>query len=120
VGLAVKNRQNQWVTNPARPSLYTSRGLPRVRIGTVDAFQGREFDVVFLSTTRTQKPGSRGPNPFGFLVLPNRLNVAMSRQKRLLVAVGDSNLVTSDRGRDAVPSLAALHDLTGGPDGFRR
>ncbi|MGI5154392.1 DEAD/DEAH box helicase [Microbispora sp. CA-102843] len=119
-GLAVRNNQNQWVTNPASPWLYTSRGLPRVRIGTVDAFQGREFDVVYLSTTRSSRPGSRRSNPFGFLVLPNRLNVAMSRQKRLLIAVGDAGLMTSDEGRETVPSLAAFHDLTGGADGFRR
>ncbi|MEV0711594.1 DEAD/DEAH box helicase [Nocardia aurea] len=119
-GLAVRNNQNQWVINPASPWLYTSRGLPRVRIGTVDAFQGREFDVVYLSTTRSSKQGSRRSNPFGFLVLPNRLNVAMSRQKRLLIAVGDASHITSDAGRAAVPALAAFHALTGGADGFRR
>lgn len=119
-GLAVRNNQNQWVLNPASTWLYTSRRLPRVRIGTVDAFQGREFDVVYLSTTRSSKQGSRRSNPYGFLVLPNRLNVAMSRQKRLLITVGDAGHIVSDEGRDAVPSLAAFHALTGGPDGFRR
>jgi energy-coupling factor transporter ATP-binding protein EcfA2 len=119
-GLAVRNRQGLWVTNPAAPFLYTARGLPRVRIGTVDAFQGREFDVVYLSTARSTTSGPRRSSPFGFLVLPNRLNVAMSRQKKLLIAVGDAALVTSAEGRSAVPSLAAFHELTGGPDGFRR
>ena len=65
----------------------------------MDAFQGREFDVVYLSTTRSSRPGSRRSNAFGFLVLPNRLNVAMSRQKRLLIAVGDAGLMTSEEGR---------------------
>lgn len=119
-GLAVRNNQNQWVINPASPWLYTSRGLPRVRIGTVDAFQGREFDIVYLSTTRSSKQGSRRSNPYGFLILPNRLNVAMSRQKRLLIVVGDASHMTSDEGRQAVPALAAFHTLTGGADGFRR
>lgn len=119
-GLAVRNNQGQWVINPASPWLYTSRGLPRVRIGTVDAFQGREFDVVYLSTTRSSKQGSRRSNPYGFLVLPNRLNVAMSRQKRLLIVVGDAGHMTSSKGRETVPALAAFHALTGGADGFRR
>ena len=119
-GLAVRNNRNQWVINPSLASLHSSRGLPRVRIGTVDAFQGREFDVVYLSTTRSRTPGARRANPFGFLVLPNRLNVAMSRQKRLLIAVGDAGHMTSNAGRDAVPALAAFYDLTGGADGFRR
>lgn len=119
-GLAVRNRENQWVTNPSSPSLYTSRGLPRVRIGTVDSFQGREFDIVFLSTVRSSHQLSRSAQPFGFLVLPNRLNVAMSRQKKLLITVGDATYLTSDRGREALPALAAFYDLTGEADGFRR
>lgn len=119
-GLAVRNNQNLWMINPAAPWLHTSRGLPRVRIGTVDAFQGREFDVVYLSTTRSSKQGPRRSNRFGFLVLPNRLNVAMSRQKRLLIVAGDAGQMTSDEGREAVPALAAFHGLTGGGDGFRR
>lgn len=119
-GMAVKNSQSMWVINPSAPWLHTPRGLPRVRIGTVDAFQGREFDVVYLSTTRSSRPGARRSNAFGFLVLPNRLNVAMSRQKRLLVAVGDAGLMNSEAGRATVPALAAFHDLTGGADGFRR
>ena len=59
-------------------------------------------------------------NRFGFLVLPNRLCVAMSRQRKLLVAVGDAAMMTSAEGRSAVPALAAFHDLTGGEHGFRR
>lgn len=64
--------------------------VERIRVGTVDAFQGKEFDVVFLSTVRT--PDSRVAHQnaaFGHLVIENRLCVSMSRQRRLLVAVGD-------------------------------
>ena len=118
-GLALR-RDNAFDLNPSIPWLHTDRGLPRVRIGSVDAFQGREFDIVFLSTTRSSEPGSRRSNRFGFLVLPNRLCVAMSRQRRLLVAVGDAALMTSAQGKNAVPALAAFHDLTGGEHGFRR
>ncbi len=119
-GLALRRADGAFDLNPSIPWLYTDRGLPRVRIGSVDAFQGREFDVVFLSTTRSSEPGARRSNRFGFLVLPNRLCVAMSRQRKLLVAVGDAALMTSAEGRSAVPALAAFHDLTGGEHGFRR
>lgn len=119
LGLAVSG-ENGYELNPSVPRLRTDRGLPRVRIGTVDAFQGREFDVVFLSTTRSNRPhGSQG-RAFGFLVLPNRLCVAMSRQRKLLIAVGDAEMFTLPESRDVVPSLGAFHDLTGGPHGFRR
>jgi hypothetical protein len=122
-GLALRHGNNSFGLNPSIPWLHTDRGLPRVRIGSVDGFQGREFDVVFLSTTRSSRSsraGARGPNRFGFLVLPNRLCVAMSRQRKLLVAVGDAAMMTSAEGRGAVPALAAFHDLTGGEHGFRR
>jgi superfamily I DNA and/or RNA helicase len=56
----------------------------RVQVGTVDAFQGREFDAVFLSCVRSNKNGS-----VGFLALSNRLNVAMSRARRVLAVFGD-------------------------------
>jgi hypothetical protein len=117
-GLAVRHRRD-YTLNPSVTWLHTDRGLPRVRIGSVDAFQGREFDVVFLSTVRSNQR-RRGRRDFGFLVLPNRLCVAMSRQRRLLVAVGDAAMFTSSEGREAVPALAALHDLTGGEHGLRK
>ena len=111
---------NSWALNRSVAGLFDDRDLPRVRIGTVDAFQGREFDVVYLSTTRSE-PARPGRTPrYGFLVLPNRLCVAMSRQRKLLIAVGDAAMFTSDAGREAVPSLAAFFDLTGGRYGFRR
>lgn len=119
LGLAVRQGRT-FDLNPSVPWLHTDRGLPRVRIGSVDAFQGREFDVVYLSTTRSSKAGSRRGSRFGFLVLPNRLCVAMSRQRRLLIAVGDASLMTSAEARSAVPALAAFHELTGGEYGFRR
>ncbi|MEV5711840.1 AAA domain-containing protein [Actinoallomurus sp. NPDC052274] len=77
------------------------RRLDRLHVGSVDAFQGKEFDVVFLSTTRSAPPAQTDPDPgslaydrwvrrrYGHLMLRNRLCVAMSRQKRLLVTVGD-------------------------------
>lgn len=77
----------------------------RLRIGTVDSFQGREFDVVFLSLVRM---GNKG---FGFLKLSNRLNVSMSRQKRLLVAVGDAAFFDTDSARLQVPGVADFLSL---------
>jgi superfamily I DNA and/or RNA helicase len=71
------------------------RGWPaEVSVGTVDGFQGREFDAVFLSCVRS---GSA----VGFLAMPNRLNVAMSRARRLLVAFGDAKTVRMVPALDA-------------------
>ncbi len=79
----------------------------RLRIGTVDSFQGMEFDVVFLSLVRTG--GAR--NGFGFLTVENRLNVSMSRQKKLLVAVGDARFYDTDAARTNVPGLVDFQAL---------
>lgn len=96
---------------------------PRIRVGTVDAFQGMEFDVVFVSVVRTYPDG--GPRPeldrdrqsrsiFGHLSLYSRLNVSMSRQKRLLVVVGDPALVTNDLAVEYIPGLVDFYQLATG------
>jgi superfamily I DNA/RNA helicase len=92
----------------------------RVRVGTVDSFQGMEFDVVFLSMVRTwtQHPSpahgdreKQARQVFGHLCLYNRLNVAMSRQKKLLVAVGDTDLLQHPLATAFVPGLVNFHEL---------
>ena len=94
----------------------------RLRIGTVDAFQGMEFDVVFLSMVRSSRklPGpSRDPGElakqerrhFGHLTSPNRLCVSMSRQKRLLVLVGDKAMIEHELAHQAVPALIGFLNL---------
>ena len=92
----------------------------KLRIGTVDSFQGMEFDVVFLSMVRTF-PQSWTPKDdnreqqagklFGHLCLYNRLNVAMSRQKKLLVVAGDSGLLQSDLATEFIPGLVDFRKL---------
>lgn len=86
----------------------------KLRVGTVDSFQGMEFDVVFLSVVRTLPrdwtprdgdPESQARGVFGHLCLYNRLNVSMSRQKKLLVVVGDVGLLQSRLATDFVPGL---------------
>ena len=95
----------------------------RVRIGTVDEFQGMEFDIIFLSVVRSGKNFSEadlkflenppsesdkenfneykkirdkiGEKIYGFLNVENRLCVALSRQKRLLIVVGDADMFCS-------------------------
>lgn len=98
----------------------------RLRIGTVDAFQGMEFDVVFLSMVRTCPSNERlrGDTEqkqvnglFGHLALYNRLNVSMSRQKKLLVVVGDSGLVRHELANKNIPGLVDFFNLCHTSDG---
>ena len=55
-----------------------------IEINTVDAFQGRETDIVFYSVVRSNDDGK-----LGFLKDVRRLIVAFSRARELLVVVGD-------------------------------
>ncbi|GHT94628.1 hypothetical protein AGMMS49545_16230 [Betaproteobacteria bacterium] len=97
----------------------TPSGEERLRVGTVDAFQGKEFDVVFLSIVRAsdkiipeQKTGIERETllnqKYGHLRLANRLNVAMSRQRKLLIAVGDKSMVEGGEAEASIPALAAF------------
>ncbi|MNF78199.1 hypothetical protein D3C84_603720 [compost metagenome] len=106
----------------------------RLRVGSVDAFQGKEFDVVLLSCVRTfqsAKPNSASEveeadrekqlnRQFGFLRLPNRMNVAMSRQRQMLICVGDAALASNSEAEMGVPALAAFYKLCGGEHGCLR
>lgn len=76
-----------------------------IRIRTVDRFQGMERNIVMVSMVRSNKIatdkeqeadyetypdlGFPKQNSLGFAEFPNRLNVALSRAKRLLVIVGN-------------------------------
>lgn len=98
------------------------RLIERLRVGTVDAFQGKEFDVVFLSMTRsndlpvTDERSLR--RKFGHLMLENRLCVAMSRQQRLLIVVGDAAMLRGEASEKALRGLVAFRELCGGKHGL--
>lgn len=57
----------------------------RIRVGTIDSFQGQETDVVIFSCVR-----SNGLFDLGFLRDSRRLCVALTRARRGLILVGDT------------------------------
>ena len=67
-----------------------SARLPKMRIGTVDKFQGQESPVVIYSLT-TSSPED-APRGMEFLYSLNRLNVATSRAKTAVIVVGSPRL----------------------------
>ena len=88
----------------------------KVKVGSVDAFQGMEFDIMFLSVVRTNtKESLKSTFPYGFLASENRLCVALSRQKRLLIVVGDSDIFYSKEWKELakknVPAMVNLYEL---------
>ena len=86
----------------------TRDGREKFRIGTVDSFQGKEFDVVILSATRSNTIERKEGNVrkvFGFLTSENRLNVAFSRAQRLLIVCGDSGMFKDEYAQTYVNGL---------------
>jgi len=81
------------------------KGL-NIKMSSVDRFQGMERNIIIVSMVRSnsiaqtwgQKPdynkfpqcGYPAQREYGFAKSPNRLNVALSRAKRLLIIVGNS------------------------------
>jgi uncharacterized protein len=60
-------------------SVLTAAGLGAVPVGTVDKFQGREAAVAIVSLAASS--ATDVPRGIGFLLMKNRLNVAISRAK---------------------------------------
>ena len=79
-----------------------------VRLKTVDKFQGMERNILIVSTVRSNKIIRNGivePNSdIGFAKAPERLNVALSRARRLLVVVGNLHFFESykDKSGNAI------------------
>ena len=134
-------------------------------MGSVDAFQGMEFDVIFLSVVRSngKKPMVRlnresqpepinyeyleqykgidkkqidmksaeyskwelyrdkvGMQNYGFLISENRLCVSLSRQKKLLIVVGNTEMFCKGEwgiiAEICVPGMKKLYELCKGED----
>lgn len=95
------------------PYRETNDGREKIRIGSVDSFQGKEFDIVILSTVRSNTTSRTHENykkVFGFLTLENRLNVAFSRSQKLLIVVGDGEMLSDDFAKTYVEGLHEFYN----------
>ena len=68
------------------------RGL---EISTVDGFQGREKEIIILSLVRSNQK-----NQVGFLSDKRRLNVAITRPRRMLIVIGDIDTITNGNEKE--------------------
>ncbi|CAH0546496.1 unnamed protein product [Brassicogethes aeneus] len=63
------------------------------KIGTVEEFQGQEFNVVLVSTVRSS---SEKADDLNFISCPRRINVTISRAKCLLIIIGNPNVLSKN------------------------
>ncbi|KAH8676671.1 DNA helicase-like protein [Tricladium varicosporioides] len=66
--------------------------FPGIELGSVDGFQGREKEAVIVSLVR-----SNSVHEVGFLGEKRRLNVAMTRPRRSLTIIGDSETLQGNK-----------------------
>ena len=90
----VLNANNILVTAPynVQVNRLQQRLHGKARVGTVDKFQGQEAPVAIHSLTASS--GEEAPRGVGFLLEPNRLNVAISRAQCLSIVVGSAGLAS--------------------------
>lgn len=87
-------------------------GYPDVPVGTVDKFQGQEAAVAIV--TLAASSAAAAPRGIEFLLLQNRLNVAISRAKWAAYLVYSPGLVdTLPRTPEGVAQLSAFVRLVG-------
>ena len=68
---------------------------------SIDSSQGREFDIVFISTVRT--------SPGAFMSEYERINVAITRAKHGLVIVGNSQALRKDHKWAKLLTIHSAH-----------
>ncbi|KAK3270381.1 hypothetical protein CYMTET_21218, partial [Cymbomonas tetramitiformis] len=74
-----------------REILAVTPGAEEVEVASVDSFQGREAEAVVISMVRSNPKGT-----IGFLSDARRLNVAVTRARRNVTCVCDSQTVRSN------------------------
>jgi len=89
-------------------SLFATKG---VEVCTIDAFQGREKDIIIFSTVRCNTQGS-----LGFVDDKYRMNVLLTRAKRSIIGVGSMKMLSSsllwNQWLQQVDKVISMNELT--------
>ena len=81
--------KNEAASLASAHGLYNER-VTSIRVTTTDNYQGEESDIVFLSLVRSNKE-----NKSGFVKIPNRVCVALSRARCGLYVFGNLDMIRS-------------------------
>ncbi len=79
------------IISPYADQVKIIQDMTSVEVKTVDGFQGREKEIIIISTVRSNNNGN-----IGFLRDLRRLNVAITRAKRKLIIIGNKNTLITN------------------------
>ncbi|KAK0165115.1 hypothetical protein PV328_003665 [Microctonus aethiopoides] len=72
------------------------KNYDEISTGTVESFQGQERDIIIISSVRTKLYMKKNCVHIGHLSNPKRFNVAITRARALLIAIGDPKILEHD------------------------
>lgn len=78
-------------------------------VSTVDDFQGDERDIIILTTVRN--PAYPKNSDAGFILAYQRINVALSRARRMLIMVGNRKYLESKGVIEKLPDVHGRSDM---------
>ena len=79
------------IISPYADQVKIIQDMTPVEVKTVDGFQGREKEIIIISTVRSNAHGN-----IGFLRDLRRLNVAITRAKRKLIIIGNKDTLMTN------------------------
>lgn len=86
------------------------KNIRDIEVDTVDSYQGRDKDIVIFSTVR-----SNSRNDIGFQKSDKRINVALSRARRLIIIVGDmEHFLANQEPTNKLPAIVQYISETDG------
>lgn len=88
------------------PQATAHMNRQRLRVSTVDNYQGEESNIVIVCLTRSNPNGD-----IGFMTSPERLNVLLSRARNGLIIIGNSSTFLEARKQRGRELWAKFFDL---------
>ena len=85
------NEEDIGIISPYADQVKIIQEKTPVEVKTVDGFQGREKEIIIISTVRSNPDGN-----IGFLNDLRRLNVAITRAKRKLIIIGNKDTLQNN------------------------
>ena len=79
------------IISPYADQVKIIQDMTPIEVKTVDGFQGREKEIIIISTVRSNNNGN-----IGFLSDLRRLNVAITRAKRKLIIIGNKDTLMTN------------------------